>query len=603
MRPKLIEIDDLHINEDNPRDESQEDEAAAIKILFKNKNEKKLFNLMKSIAEFGFEISERIIVIESGVLNKYLVMDGNRRVTCIKLLNTPELLPIDIENRDRLIKRIKQISKDCNYKPIVAVDCVIYDNSSEESLMKRTIQNKHTGENNGVGRLSWDSKAQYRFKNDDYKNYLVEFLDNILKVERSLSTMERIFSSPDLRTRLGVIVDKKLPEIKLVNSDSEKKIYYILYLIKTKKVTVSDVYYKEDRESFYTKYFIENENWRSLLSEDSPEEVEGPIKPEDGPEEVEGLIKPEDSPEVEGPIKPEDGPEEVKGLVKSEDGPEEVKGPIKPEDGPEEVEGLIKPEDSPEEVKGLVKSEDGPEEVKGPIKPEDGPEEVEGLIMPEDSPEVEGPIKPEDGLEEVEGLVKPEDGPEVEEPVSRQLEEEGGQGDQLILQSTPISQPNPLDNLKQHKPENISYLFQGIVYHGEHPGIKRSLYELHRLRVSTFTLSATYLTRTLLECTLQEYLMKNQLFNEWKKPEKDPSITDLLNYCVSNRSLQNINQNYQRTINVAFGKKDHDELNSITHGKYNLPSPDILWDIERRWRLFVKNMIENLNNHIKLEKI
>ncbi|WP_172792981.1 hypothetical protein, partial [Bacillus amyloliquefaciens] len=160
-------------------------------------------------------------------------------------------------------------------------------------------------------------------------------------------------------------------------------------------------------------------------------------------------------------------------------------------------------------------------------------------------------------------------------------------------------QPDPNDKRKQSKPSSSSFLFHGIIYRGQHPGIKRALYELHRLRISTHSLSATYLTRTLLECTLQEYLMQNQLFNEWKKPEKDPSITDLLKYCINNKPFKSINLNYQRTLDMAFAKKDHDELNSISHGKYNLPSMDILRDIERRWNLLVKHMIEDLNAKTK----
>lgn len=93
--------------------------------------------------------------------------------------------------------------------------------------------------------------------------------------------------------------------------------------------------------------------------------------------------------------------------------------------------------------------------------------------------------------------------------------------------------------------------------------------------------------------------MQNQLFNEWKKPEKDPSITDLLKYCINNKPFKSINLNYQRTLDMAFAKKDHDELNSISHGKYNLPSMDILRDIERRWNLLVKHMIEDLNAKTK----
>lgn len=85
------------------------------------------------------------------------------------------------------------------------------------------------------------------------------------------------------------------------------------------------------------------------------------------------------------------------------------------------------------------------------------------------------------------------------------------------------------------------------------------------------------------------------MFDKWNKPNRDPSITDLLNYCVTNKIFNKINTNFQRTINTAFSKKDHDELNSISHGKYNLPSIDVLKDIERRWYILIKYMISNLN--------
>ncbi|WP_409272827.1 hypothetical protein V1499_22735 [Neobacillus sp. SCS-31] len=395
MKAKIIKINDLHINEENPRDEFQEDEAAAIKILFKS--EKKLFNLMKSIAEYGFEISERIIVVEQGEQNNYLVMDGNRRITCIKLLNNPQILPVDIRDRERLIKRIKKIKEDFNFTPISSVDCVIYDIPAEETLMRKTIQNKHTGENNGAGRLPWDYKAQNRFMNDDYKNYLVDFLDNILKVERSLSTMERIFSDPDLRTQLGVIINKKIPEIKLINSDSEQKIFYILQLLKNKEITVSDVYYKEDREDFYKKYFIENINWRNIpiLTTLSIDKELGTRSTKLDQTSVNKL-----SPTVQG-----NGIENI-------------------------IENQLNQESPLLALADQSKVNESVENNK-----------EDSLIMVQPSEEV---------------------------------------NNQKDLAESPL-QPYPLETIKQQKPENISYLFQGIVYHGEHPGIKRSLFELHRL--------------------------------------------------------------------------------------------------------------------------
>lgn len=511
MKSKIIKISDLRINEENPRDESQENEEAAIKILFKN--EKKLFNLMKSIAENGYEISERIIVVEHEMPNKYLVMDGNRRVTCVKLLNNPDLLPTDIEERPRLIKRINKIRKDYKYTSIPSFDSVVYDIPAEETLMKSTIQNKHTGENNGAGRLQWDYKAQNRFMNDEYKNYLVEFLDKILKVERSLSTMERIFGDPDLRTHLGVIIDKKKPEISLINSDSAKKIYYILKLLQQKRITVGDVYYKEDRENFYKKHFIEDKNW-------------------------------------------DNGLEQINSKINEENISEEGNLKNQTNNSSENLEVIAVDNSSSEKMDGELRIKSFEDNIKEKLPYEKN----------------------------------------VTKPTNNDNKFDDDKRNTNV--SMAAVQPDPLDTLKQRKPENPSILFSGIVYTGEHPGIKRVLYELHTLKVSTHLLSATYLIRTLLECTLQEYLIRNNLFDQWNKPGRDPSITDLLNYCQRNNTFQNINQSYQRTINGAFAKKDHDELNSITHGKYNLPSQDILWDIERRWRIFVKYMIEDLNKYV-----
>ncbi|MFA9334414.1 hypothetical protein [Bacillus velezensis] len=613
MKSKLAKVNALYINEENPRDEPQENEAAAIKILLKK--ERKFFNLMKSIAKYGFDITEKIIIVEAETPYKYKIMDGNRRISCIKLLNDPEFLPSDIIERSRLVKRIKKIIRENNYTPILEVESVLYDIPAEKELMERIIQNKHTGENDGAGRLQWDYKAQNRFMNDDYKNYLVEFLDNVLKVDRSFSTMERIFGDPDMRTLLGVLINKKEPSIKLVNYDSLKKIYFILYLIKSKQINVSDIYYKDDRKGFYNKYFIEDDEWMNvkpllnsnLISGSVPTEGEDKDTPDAS---IEGEDKDTSDASIEGEDK--DTPDaSIEGEDK--DTPDaSVEGEDK--DTPDaSVEGEDK--DTPDaSVEGEDKNtpdasvegedKDTPDaSVEGEDKnTPDASVEGEDKDTPDASVEGEDKNTPDASVEgedkdtpdaSVEGEDK--DTPDA----SVEGEDKSNRGASEGDEDTKGMQPDPNDKRKQSKPSSSSFLFHGIIYRGQHPGIKRALYELHRLRISTHSLSATYLTRTLLECTLQEYLMQNQLFNEWKKPEKDPSITDLLKYCINNKPFKSINLNYQRTLDMAFAKKDHDELNSISHGKYNLPSMDILRDIERRWNLLVKHMIEDLNAKTK----
>ncbi|KMP78180.1 hypothetical protein TU62_01955 [Bacillus cereus] len=147
--------------------------------------------------------------------------------------------------------------------------------------------------------------------------------------------------------------------------------------------------------------------------------------------------------------------------------------------------------------------------------------------------------------------------------------------------------------IKQPKPKERKFLFEGLIYSGTHRGIQRSLYEIQNINHDKYTLSATYLLRTLLECSLQEYLVKNNLFNEWKKKNQDPSISDLLNYCNQHKCFKIINTNHQRTIEHALAKRDHDELNSVTHAKYNEPSTNSIKDIEKRWYQIVKFLLEN----------
>ncbi|HDX9671330.1 TPA: hypothetical protein ROY24_004452 [Bacillus cereus] len=159
--------------------------------------------------------------------------------------------------------------------------------------------------------------------------------------------------------------------------------------------------------------------------------------------------------------------------------------------------------------------------------------------------------------------------------------------------STNSVNSNQKEIIKQPKPKERKFLFEGLKYTGQHIGIQRSLYEIQNINYDKYPLSITYLLRTLLECSLQEYLVKNNLFEEWKKKNQDPSITDLLNYCNQHKCLKKTNTNHQRTIEVAIAKRDHDELNSVTHAKYNEPSVNSIKDIEKRWYQLVKFLLEN----------
>ncbi|APO44091.1 hypothetical protein BS614_08770 [Paenibacillus xylanexedens] len=531
-----VKLSNILVNEDNPRNEPQESEADAIKVLFKK--EKELFNLMSNIAEKGIDRSERIILTKLDGMNDYIAMDGNRRVTCLKLLNSSEFLPADINDRERIKKRIEKIIEKYDYKKTVHIDAVVYDIDHEEEEMLDTIRRKHTGENKGIGRMRWDYTAQVRFKKDDFKKFLSGYLNSILKVERSYTTMERILLDKNMQSRLGIIVHKDRLEVERLNESSLKKLYYILYLLDNKRIRVKDVYSKEDRELFYNKFFVDNDEWKFLKSPYNNNYPYPTGTEDENKRGKEGGSGPKDE------NKPDDkGP-------KDENKPDD--------EGP-------KDENKPDD--------EGPKDEN---KPDDkGPKD-------ENKPDDEGPKdenKPDDEGPKDENKPGNEGGSESEDENEPGNENGPGQGEQKLVPDSKV-------------------LFQGIIYEGDHQGIWRSLSEIHRMKLrysDRYLLSLTYLLRTLIECTLQEYLVKNSLFDNWHKPNQDPSITDLIRYSVQNNVFATTNRNYQRIIVLADSQKDYDSLNVIAHGKYSLPSIEILKIIEKRWYILMKHMIEDLN--------
>lgn len=89
MAFRNLNVRSLVVNRANDRHGELENETAAIAHLFRTR-ETHLRNLARDIAETG-RLMEPPLVYPEG--EHYLVMDGNRRVTCLKLLLEPRRAP------------------------------------------------------------------------------------------------------------------------------------------------------------------------------------------------------------------------------------------------------------------------------------------------------------------------------------------------------------------------------------------------------------------------------------------------------------------------------------------------------------------------------
>jgi len=93
MPAKSLKIDSLELDLQNPRIPVASDQRDAMqKIIDEQKS--KLINLAESIAARGLSPMERVVVVGSPIREgKFIVLEGNRRILCAKLLKKPALIP------------------------------------------------------------------------------------------------------------------------------------------------------------------------------------------------------------------------------------------------------------------------------------------------------------------------------------------------------------------------------------------------------------------------------------------------------------------------------------------------------------------------------
>jgi hypothetical protein len=154
-----IPIDNLLIDTDNPRLEgSLQDQRAAICAVAVNQGPK-LAVLAKDIVEHGLNPSDSLVVTQFEEGSHYfVVLEGNRRVAALKILEDPGLISGAVE--DTIVSRFRKLST--QYKdPVKEMQCVIV---GERADATHWIELRHTGENDGAGIVRWAGKETARFR-------------------------------------------------------------------------------------------------------------------------------------------------------------------------------------------------------------------------------------------------------------------------------------------------------------------------------------------------------------------------------------------------------------------------------------------------------
>ena len=217
-KKQSIKITDLLINIENSRFDPVKNQEQALSIMIE-KIKSKIKNLAEDISQNGLNPGKLWYVVKND--SKFLVLEGNRRLTAIKLVSNPDLIDLDKET-----KSFFQGLKDNFGKSLPKdIDCIVFD--SEEDAY-RWIQLEHTGENNGIGLVKWDSEQTDRFKAQASGSKLtkgVQVLDFMRKNELyvqniNVTNIDRLMGTPYVREQIGIGFEKG----SLILDDDKKNI-------------------------------------------------------------------------------------------------------------------------------------------------------------------------------------------------------------------------------------------------------------------------------------------------------------------------------------------------------------------------------------------
>lgn len=218
MEPQSLSIWQLLVNHENPRFEPVKNQTEAIDLMLQGRGGNEVLRLAVDIAHSSVNPTRSLMVIRVG--EKYLVLDGNRRITALKLLHRPGLTKIL-----RFREKFAELKRDMGTKIPDHVNCVVFP---DKEGAYRWIKLEHTGKNDGVGTVGWDSIQKQRFRalfigeKPSRPVQLFDYADahTINREKVDASTLKRLLATKMIRELIGV----SFPDGFLLSAGSESQL-------------------------------------------------------------------------------------------------------------------------------------------------------------------------------------------------------------------------------------------------------------------------------------------------------------------------------------------------------------------------------------------
>lgn len=227
-------FNELILDESNPRFGNISSQPAVLKHFSLDPKTKLL---AKDIAENGLSPIERFIALNNKD-GSYTILEGNRRIASIKLMDAPELADGDIQQ-----KYFKKLAEKANLPD--KVDCYVVD---DRDAAFDWIDRRHSGPLGGAGTVPWSPVQKERFqelygKQERYPHALKVY-DALSKnpsdeeAQFSISTLDRLLKSNALQKALRLtLTNDGNVSIEADRAESQSVLKRLIKDIETKKIT------------------------------------------------------------------------------------------------------------------------------------------------------------------------------------------------------------------------------------------------------------------------------------------------------------------------------------------------------------------------------
>jgi len=257
-----IKIEELFLDSRNPRlpdymKGKSEQEIIAYMLL-----EESTLELMQAIGENGYFPGEQLLVIPR-IGGGYTAVEGNRRLTSVKLLNNPNIAG---EIQKSLVDRVQE---NAEYKTFETLPCMVFE--KEEDI------HDYLGYRHITGVQPWNLKQKA-----NYLNYLREKNFSSLDINQASDELRKMIGSKRdyvKRVLIGYDIYNKIRENRFFDiKDLDEKGFYFTYIADSLRHAniVSYLGVKMESNDYLSELKIQHlKNWTTWLYQ--PIEIKGRI--------------------------------------------------------------------------------------------------------------------------------------------------------------------------------------------------------------------------------------------------------------------------------------------------------------------------------------